>query len=219
MVNGTLNTTANSAGEGSNVPPAAWWNAVLYAASLGLVVSAFALRSLLVPTLGNDAPYLLLVPPVLLASVFGGIGPGAFATVLGLGLHLYSTGEVSNIARAESPLFAPELWRAAIFAAIGLASAWFGERLQRTRQEAAAREAHLRSILDTVPEAMIVIDERSVMQSFSSASERLFGYSAAEVICQDDDAGPLSRESGRLPGTLSAHRRAADHRDWARRRW
>jgi two-component system sensor kinase FixL len=132
--------------------------------------------------LGNDALYLFLVPPVLLASVFGGIGPGVFATVLSLALHLYSTGEFSNLARADSPLLAPELWCAATFTAIGLASAWFGERLQRTRREAAAREAHLQSILDTVPEAMIVINEHGVMQSFSATAERLFGYSAAEAI-------------------------------------
>ncbi len=45
-----------------------------------------------------------------------------------------------------------------------------------------AREAHLRSILETVPDAMIVIDEQGLMQSFSVAAERLFGLSAAEVI-------------------------------------
>jgi two-component system sensor kinase FixL len=49
-------------------------------------------------------------------------------------------------------------------------------------RDALAREAHLKSILDTVPEAMIVIDERGVMQSFSSAAERLFGCRAAEAI-------------------------------------
>lgn len=43
------------------------------------------------------------------------------------------------------------------------------------------REAHLRSILDTVPDAMVVIDETGCIQSFSSAAERLFGYSAQEV--------------------------------------
>ena len=48
--------------------------------------------------------------------------------------------------------------------------------------DALAREAHLQSILDTVPEAMIVIDERGFIQSFSSAAERLFGCQAAEVI-------------------------------------
>lgn len=45
-----------------------------------------------------------------------------------------------------------------------------------------AREEHLRSILDTVPEGMIVIDERGIMQSFSPTAERLFGYLAEEVI-------------------------------------
>lgn len=42
-------------------------------------------------------------------------------------------------------------------------------------------EAHLRSILSTVPDAMIVIDERGTIVSFSAAAERLFGYAQAEV--------------------------------------
>lgn len=42
-------------------------------------------------------------------------------------------------------------------------------------------DAHLRSILDTVPDAMVVIDEAGQIQSFSTAAERLFGYSTAEV--------------------------------------
>jgi len=42
-------------------------------------------------------------------------------------------------------------------------------------------EAHLRSILSTVPDAMIVIDERGTIVSFSAAAERLFGYTQAEV--------------------------------------
>jgi two-component system sensor kinase FixL len=33
-----------------------------------------------------------------------------------------------------------------------------------------------------VPDAMIVIDERGIMQSFSAAAERQFGYAPAEVI-------------------------------------
>ncbi len=40
-----------------------------------------------------------------------------------------------------------------------------------------AREDHLRSILDTIPDAMIVIDDHGIMQRFSAAAERLFGYS------------------------------------------
>jgi len=45
-----------------------------------------------------------------------------------------------------------------------------------------SQENHLRSILETVPDAMIVIDSRGIMQLFSSAAERLFGYSRQEAI-------------------------------------
>uniref|UniRef100_UPI00313B6450 PAS domain S-box protein n=1 Tax=Sphingomonas sp. CFBP 8764 TaxID=2775275 RepID=UPI00313B6450 len=44
------------------------------------------------------------------------------------------------------------------------------------------REAQLRSILETVPDAMIVIDEAGAIRSFSAAAELIFGYSAAEAI-------------------------------------
>jgi two-component system, LuxR family, sensor kinase FixL len=44
------------------------------------------------------------------------------------------------------------------------------------------RESHLRSILDTVPDAMIVIDGHGIIQLFSTAAERLFGYSERESI-------------------------------------
>jgi two-component system, LuxR family, sensor kinase FixL len=45
-----------------------------------------------------------------------------------------------------------------------------------------AREAHLRSILETVPDAMIVIDESGIIQSFSAAAVRMFGYLPEEII-------------------------------------
>jgi two-component system sensor kinase FixL len=76
----------------------------------------------------------------------------------------------------------------AIFALAAAGAALFARTLARSRLEAAAstrdlmaREAHLQSILDTVPDAMVVIDEAGLIQSFSLAAERLFGWSADEV--------------------------------------
>jgi two-component system sensor kinase FixL len=48
-------------------------------------------------------------------------------------------------------------------------------------EELNSREAHLQSILATVPDAMVIIDERGVIQSFSAAAERLFGFLTDEV--------------------------------------
>lgn len=53
---------------------------------------------------------------------------------------------------------------------------------KRTEESLRTRETHLRSILDTVPDAMIVIDVSGVIQFFSSAAERMFGYSSSETI-------------------------------------
>src|ERR1044072_3978384 len=49
-------------------------------------------------------------------------------------------------------------------------------------QALAHSELHVRSILATVPSAMIVIEELGTILSFSPAAERLFGYDEADVI-------------------------------------
>ena len=43
----------------------------------------------------------------------------------------------------------------------------------------------LRSILETVPDAMIIIDEHGKVLSFSKAAETLFGYDSGEIIGQN----------------------------------
>jgi two-component system sensor kinase FixL len=155
---------------------------VLYAIALLAVIAAWAARIALEPVLHDHARYLLFVPAVLVAAGLGGWGPGLAATGLGALLGLLAVAGGSDISAAQ-------IAGAVAFALIGAGIAWGGEQLQRNRiraaasgREALAREAHLTSILDTVPDAMIVIDERGIMQSFSSAAERLFGYKSSEVI-------------------------------------
>ena len=56
--------------------------------------------------------------------------------------------------------------------------------LRRLSDDLKRREALLCSILDTVPDAMIVLDKSGIIQSFSSAAEQLFGCSAEEAVGQ-----------------------------------
>jgi two-component system, LuxR family, sensor kinase FixL len=55
-------------------------------------------------------------------------------------------------------------------------------------ERAFGRDAHLQSILDTIPDAMIVIDERGHILSFSAAAEKVFGYSEAEIVGENVSA-------------------------------
>jgi two-component system sensor kinase FixL len=54
--------------------------------------------------------------------------------------------------------------------------------LHRLNAELRHREALLTSVLDTVPDGVIVIDEHGLIRSFSPAAERIFGYQAAEML-------------------------------------
>lgn len=55
---------------------------------------------------------------------------------------------------------------------------------ERKAADIALRESELRwrSIVDTVPDAIIVIDAKGTVESFSPAAERLFGYTPDEVV-------------------------------------
>ncbi len=150
-----------------------------YGLSIAVVLAALILSFLLGPSLAGHAAFLFFTVAILIAGAVGGLGPGLLATALSASLVLlfiaeFTVGEIASLAA---------------FVSIGIGTAGLGEWLYRARREVAlataeaqAGEAHLRSILDTVPNAMIVIDEQGIMQSFSSAAERLFGFSAEEAV-------------------------------------
>lgn len=152
-----------------------------YTIAIAAVVAAFILRASFEPWLHGESPFLVFVPAVLIASAIGGLGPALLATILSCLLWF--------AAFADFPLAKTDLAGVALFLAIAVGCAWWGNQLRIRRDRAAAntaelhaREAHLNSILETIPDAMIVIDDKGSIQSFSVAAQRLFGYAADEVI-------------------------------------
>ena len=55
---------------------------------------------------------------------------------------------------------------------------------KQAEQELLASEERLRAILDTAMDAIITIDQHGIIQSVNAATERMFGYAAAEMIGQ-----------------------------------
>jgi PAS domain S-box-containing protein len=54
--------------------------------------------------------------------------------------------------------------------------------LRSSEERLRTSEAHLRSILETVPDAMVVADESGIIRSFSATAVNMFGYQPEEVI-------------------------------------
>jgi two-component system, LuxR family, sensor kinase FixL len=152
-----------------------------YALAAAAVVAAMVVQWGLDPLLDQRATFMLFVPAVVLAAALSGLWPGLFTTLLGAAAGLAVNALTDEIRLGN-------LVAAAIFLFVGGAVTVGGEWFQRARRHAEAsnkdlarREAHLRSILETVPDAMIVIDGAGLISDFSPAAERLFGWTAGEV--------------------------------------
>ncbi len=83
---------------------------------------------------------------------------------------------------------------------------------KRAQTALSEREAHLRSVLETVPDAMIVIDIQGTMQSFSATAERLFGYAQNEVIGQNISMLMPGPYRGQHDGYLARYRDTGERR-------
>jgi two-component system sensor kinase FixL len=149
--------------------------------ALAIVAAGLAARLGLDSLLVERATYIFFVPAVVAAAALGGFWPGLFATALGVGAGLLADRITGEVALGD-------LVAASVYALIGTTIAVGGEWFQRARNRAEAanrdllaREAHLRSILQTVPDAMVVIDEGGVIRDFSDTAERQFGWTVAEV--------------------------------------
>jgi two-component system sensor kinase FixL len=191
-----------------------WQGAVWlrYLVAVSAVLLSLAVRLLLFPLLHEQTGYLYFVPAVLVAAGVGGLGPGLLAVVLSMIC-------VVTVFLDRAHLNATDFTNGVAFMLIGIGMAWGGELLRRERKhstamkdDALARQAHLQSILDTVPEATIVIDERGVMQSFSVAAERLFNYTAREAIGQNVKILMPAPYREAHDGYLARYRRTGERR-------
>lgn len=128
---------------------------------------------------GPGLVFMTITPIVYAAALAGGLAAALGSTAVALAAVV----SLVMLGGGDPPWLA-----AGVFAVLGLAAGLFGEHLTTisrravdANRELRLREAHLESILATVPDAMVVIDEEGIIRSFSQAAERLFGYAAAEV--------------------------------------
>ncbi|MDB5471972.1 MAG: sensor histidine kinase [Caulobacter sp.] len=145
----------------------------LLAAGVGVGLGA-SVKALAGPGLGEASTPLLMIPAVVLASALGGFLPGLLAVLLGA---VAAWGLGADLAALT------------LFALVAASIVAGGELFQRARRRAegvnrdlAEREAHVQSILDTIPDALVIIGEDGLIRSFSTAAERLFSWTSAEVL-------------------------------------
>ena len=154
---------------------------------------------------------LLFIPAILAGAVLGGLVPGLLATVASVPIAYFFA------ARLDEPIAIAAYL--ALFAAIGTAIALLGGALRRARMAAETkgralrrREAHLQSVLDTVPDATVVIETNGTITSFNSAAVRQFGYRPDEVVGRNVSMLMPSPYSEQHDGYLERYLRTGEKR-------
>jgi PAS domain S-box-containing protein len=144
--------------------------------------------------LGPRFPFLSLLPAIVAVAWYGGLGPGLWATALGALVAAYVFFEPRFSLHIDDPA---EVLALAIFASLGTAISLFSER--RLRSEQAKRQAEEQALLETqgslresreqlgavvrtAADAIFTIDARGIIHSVNPAAEKMFGYSADELI-------------------------------------
>lgn len=157
--------------------------AEVYLFVVASVLISFMVRLALHGLLTNRATFIFFIPAILASAIIGGIRASLFAVTLSV---------FSWYVIKQFTISGTDLVELAIVATVGVAIALIGEVLHSARKavdkaqaSAAAREAHLRSVLDTVLDASIVSKKDGTIVSFNAAAVRQFGYTEAEVVGQN----------------------------------
>jgi two-component system sensor kinase FixL len=153
----------------------------VYTIAVGGVAAGFLLRFALLVPLDDKATFVFFIPPILMVSVIGGFRASVFTVALSV-LAVYALKELTTTRGAS-------LSEMIVVAVVGIAIALVGEMLHaarkmidRTQAKADSREAHLKSMLDTVLDATIVSTKDGTILAFNAAAVRQFGYSEDEAV-------------------------------------
>lgn len=155
---------------------------LVYLLAVAAAAVSVGVRATLDPIFHDRTLMVIFVPAVVFSAALGGVGPAVTTALVSLAGTILLVGArlVEQPANLVDALifqtFAPAI--GAVGRALIVRAAETAEALRRLE----AREAHLRSILETAPDGMIVIDDEGRIKLFSPAAERQFGWTAEEVV-------------------------------------
>lgn len=162
-----------------------------YLIPAGVTLLLVAASKSFLPMTGEQA-LLLLYPIVFLSSLIGGFGPGLLSLLIStLGATYLLRSDSQTLHVPINPYFAM-----ATFSLSGLVFSYFSHRTRaalnrectaRRQAERAMRllqqaEEKFRNLIESAPDAMVIMDSSGLIHLINRQTEVLFGYSRAELI-------------------------------------
>lgn len=154
---------------------------------IGVLATALSLLLwlLLAAALGTDIPLMVFILGVMLATRYGGRGPGLLAIALSVIAVAFVTQEEGSLRLVRFP----DAIRLILFFVVGLLVAWIMEALHAAKRQSETNEERFRLLVEGVHDyALFMLDTHGRIVSWNPGVERLLGYSEPEIIGQ-----PISR--------------------------
>ena len=213
--------------------------------AVALVATAVAtlIRLGLSPLVGSNAPYSIYLLAVVATAWVGGFWPGFAATFLGyLAAETFFVRPTGALAGPFSTAGAAELIRFVSYALVGLSISFVSEQWHRVRlrdltrarrleQEVTERlraaedlrqsKQTLEALVTTAPIPIVVIEPDRTVRFWNLAAERVFGWTAAEVVgreipivpdekCEECESSRLAVSRGETVGPITTYRKRKD---------
>jgi PAS domain S-box-containing protein len=123
----------------------------------------------------DGLPYITYFPAIILATFFGGFGPGVLATLLSAAIAW------SMFMPTPMP-DAREVLSIGLFLAMAAINVTLVALLNRGLERIFAQRNSIRTLLESAPNGIVVMDEQGNIKLVNAAVERLFGYRRNELL-------------------------------------
>ena len=157
-----------------------------YGIALAAIAVTLLARWLLQAALQNNIPYLMFVLPVSLSAWYGGLRTGLFATLISaLAAEVLFVRPYLSV-KIDAGVDAVEF---VLFLFVGGLISWLSER--RLVEAFAAKRSddllhetgqRLQALVQASPLAIMVVNEKSKVQLWNPAAERIFGWLSGEIL-------------------------------------
>ena len=148
-----------------------------YSLALAAAAAGAVFRVALLPVLGNGAPGVTFLPAIIASAWYGGLESGIACTVFS-----YAVARYFLITPGSLVIHAGEVVQLCLYLLAGALVAWITAALQRARARVEQAQREAVTILDSVSDGVVALDDQFRFTYLNAAAERMTGQTRRELI-------------------------------------
>lgn len=166
-----------------------------YVFAVAITVAMLLVRSGLIVSFGERPLLILLIFPVILSALLGGLGPGLVSTAVTAFVTAYF---FIPPARHFLSAAAHDHFQWGMFIANGIVVSILSEAMHRSLRRMQAVSSHLNAVVSGTSDAVFVKDRKGRYLLFNEGAARLVNKPAASIVGRDDTAIFKAEDAARL---------------------